>query len=223
MNKDILYHGSQFIIDKPEYGKGKIHNDYGRGFYCTKHKELAKEWAVSENINGYINTYEIDMSKLKILDLRNDCYSILHWLALLLDNREFSVRSPVALRGRQFILENYLIDTTEYDLIIGYRADDSYFSFARDFINNTISVEQLNYAMKLGELKEQYVLVSQKAFENITYINSEPVSSFEYYPKRKQRDENARKAYFDQLNAADINGIYIRDLINGVLPNEKSL
>ena len=169
MNKDILYHGSQFIIDKPEYGKGKIHNDYGRGFYCTKHKELAKEWAVSENINGYINAYEIDMSKLKILDLRNDCYSILHWLALLLDNREFSVRSPVALRGRQFILENYLIDTTEYDLIIGYRADDSYFSFARDFINNTISVEQLNYAMKLGELKEQYVLVSQKAFENITY------------------------------------------------------
>ena len=223
MNKDILYHGSQFIIDKPEYGKGKIHNDYGRGFYCTKHKELAKEWAVSENINGYINTYEIDMSKLKILDLRNDCYSILHWLALLLDNREFSVRSPVALRGRRFILENYLIDTTEYDLIIGYRADDSYFSFARDFINNTISVEQLSYAMKLGELKEQYVLVSQKAFENITYIDSEPVSSFEYYPKRKQRDENARKAYFDQLNAADINGIYIRDLINGVLPNEKSL
>ena len=153
MNKDILYHGSQFIIDKPEYGKGKIHNDYGRGFYCTKHKELAKEWAVSENINGYINTYEIDMSKLKILDLRNDCYSILHWLALLLDNREFSIRSPVALRGRQFILENYLIDTTEYDLIIGYRADDSYFSFARDFINNTISVEQLNYAMKLFRRK----------------------------------------------------------------------
>ena len=163
------------------------------------------------------------MSKLKILDLRNDCYSILHWLALLLDNREFSIRSPVALRGRRFILENYLIDTTEYDLIIGYRADDSYFSFARDFINNTISVEQLSYAMKLGELKEQYVLVSQKAFENITYFDSEPVSSFEYYPKRKQRDENARKAYFDQLNAADINGIYIRDLINGVLPNEKSL
>ena len=223
MNKDILYHGSQFIIDKPEYRKGKIHNDYGRGYYCTKHKELAKEWAVSENINGYINTYEIDMSKLKILDLRNDCYSILHWLALLLDNREFSVRSPVALRGRQFILENYLIDTTEYDLVIGYRADDSYFSFARGFINNTISVEQLSYAMKLGELKEQYVLVSQKAFENITYFDSEPVSSFEYYPKRKQRDENARKAYFDQLNAADINGIYIRDLINGVLPNEKSL
>ena len=78
MNKDILYHGSQFIIDKPEYGKGKIHNDYGRGFYCTKHKELAKEWAVSENINGYINAYEIDMSILKILQA-------LHHLKMLLN------------------------------------------------------------------------------------------------------------------------------------------
>ena len=223
MNTIVLYHGSQFIIDEPEYGKGKLHNDYGRGFYCTRHKELAKEWAVSENINGYVNSYEISMSLLKVLDLRNDRYSILHWLALLLANREFSVRTPVALRGKQYILENYLIDITEYDLIIGYRADDSYFSFARDFINNTISVEQLSYAMKLGELKEQYVLVSNKAFEHITYIDSEPVSSFEYYPKRKQRDEKARKAYFDQLNETNISGIYIRDLINGVPLNEKSL
>ncbi len=223
MKKEILYHGSQFIIGKPEYGKGKLHNDYGRGFYCTKHKELAKEWAVSENINGYVNSYEIDMSVLKILDLRDDRYNILHWLALLLDNREFNVRSPVAFRGKQFILENYLIDTTEYDVIIGYRADDSYFSFARDFINNTISVEQLNYAMKLGELKEQYVLISNNAFERLTYIDSESVSSFEYYPKRKERDEKARKAYFDQLNSVDINGIYIRDLINGVSLDENSL
>lgn len=223
MNKDILYHGSKFIINRPEYGKGKLHKDYGRGFYCTKHKELAKEWAVSENINGYVNSYKIDMSKLKVLNLKDDSYNILHWLALLLNNRQFSVRSPVALRGKQLILDNYLIDTSQYDLIIGYRADDSYFSFARDFLNNTISVEQLSYAMELGELKEQYVLVSHKSFDYITYIDSEPVDSFEYYPKRKKRDENARKAYFDQLNTADINGIYIRDLINGVLPNEESL
>ena len=50
----------------------------------------------------------------------------------------------------------------EYDVIIGYRADDSYFSFAKDFINNTISVEQLAEAMRLGELGIQIVLKSER-------------------------------------------------------------
>lgn len=58
--------------------------------------------------------------------------------------------------------DNFLIDITGYDVIIGYRADDSYFSFARAFINNEISLTQLSYAMKLGKLGEQIVLKVQK-------------------------------------------------------------
>ena len=38
-----LYHGSEFIVEKPEFGKGARHNDYGRGFYCTENPELARE------------------------------------------------------------------------------------------------------------------------------------------------------------------------------------
>lgn len=212
---DVLYHGSSVIVEKPEYGKGKPYNDYGRGFYCTRHIELAKEWAVGEKDDGYVNKYEIDLSKLEILNLLDEKYHILNWLALLLKNRDFNVHSPVSLQGKQFILDNYLLNTEEYDLIIGYRADDSYFAFARDFISNTISLDQLSYAMKLGELKEQYVLISKKAFDLIRFVSSELVKSEEYYQKRKTRDENARHAYFDQLNITDMNGIYLRDLING--------
>ena len=36
MSNMILYHGSPEIVRKPEYGKGKPYNDYGRGFYCTE-------------------------------------------------------------------------------------------------------------------------------------------------------------------------------------------
>ena len=215
-----LYHGSPLIVEKPEYGKGKPYNDYGKGFYCTKHFELAKEWAVGENSDGFVNKYEIDLSKLKILDLLDQKYNILHWLALLLKNREFSIKSPVSVRGKEFILNQYLINTDSYDLIIGYRADDSYFAFARDFISNTISLEQLNYAMKPGELKEQFVLISEKAFEKIKFISSEPVSRIEYFPKRKTRDENARNMYRKQLDEMDINGVYLRDIINGAQISE---
>lgn len=38
-----LYHGSEKIVQKPLYDYGKSDNDYGRGFYCTKEVELAKE------------------------------------------------------------------------------------------------------------------------------------------------------------------------------------
>ena len=35
MSKLTIYHGSPEIIEKPQFGKGKTYNDYGRGFYCT--------------------------------------------------------------------------------------------------------------------------------------------------------------------------------------------
>ena len=38
-----IFHGSKKIIEKPQFGVGKIHNDYGRGFYCTESLEIAKE------------------------------------------------------------------------------------------------------------------------------------------------------------------------------------
>ena len=52
MAEMILYHGSVSIIEQPTFGKGKRHNDYGLGFYCTQSLDLAKEWAVEENRGG---------------------------------------------------------------------------------------------------------------------------------------------------------------------------
>ena len=62
MEKIILYHGSEKIIKKPILTGGKISNDYGQGFYCTKHLELAKEWAVDDERPGFVNSYEIDIT-----------------------------------------------------------------------------------------------------------------------------------------------------------------
>ncbi len=76
MGKVTLYHGSEAIIQKPEFGKGKTYNDYGVGFYCTEHIELAKEWACTESADGYVNQYSIDMNALKVLNLSSDAYNI---------------------------------------------------------------------------------------------------------------------------------------------------
>ena len=162
MSKQIIYHGSNEIIKKPLYGKGRLTNDYGMGFYCTEHLELAKEWACNESVDGYVNKYEIDIENLSVLNLCSKEYTVLHWLALLVKYRTFRISTPLMKNSVEWLLENYLIDLSSYDIVIGYRADDSYFSFARAFINNEISLDQLSYAMKLGKLGEQIVLKSLK-------------------------------------------------------------
>ena len=192
-----LYHGSSNIIEKPIFGYGKRYNDYGLGFYCTDSLEMAKEWAAGKERDGYANCYELECDGLQILDLNESEYSILHWLTVLLQNREFNVPSGLALESKEYLIANFAIDYESYDAIIGYRADDSYFAFAQDFINGTISYRQLNNAMHLGKLGQQFVLKSESAFERIKFFDSEIVKSDEWYAKKLWRDKAARSEYFN--------------------------
>ena len=213
MAKIILYHGSEKIIETPEVNGGKENNDYGRGFYCTKHLELAKEWAVEENRSGYVNKYELELEKLKVLNLNDKKYSILHWLTLLLEHRTFRINGPVAQDGLNYLKKRYHIDISEYDVIIGYRADDSYFSFARAFISNSISVSQLEKAMYLGELGEQYFIQSPKAFSRLKYKEALFVDSVEYFQLKDYRDKKAREDFNKISSTIERNGVFILDLI----------
>ncbi|MBR4982577.1 MAG: DUF3990 domain-containing protein [Lachnospiraceae bacterium] len=209
----ILYHGSNNIIKQPFLGGGKIYNDYGQGFYCTDKIELAKEWACTEEISAYVNKYELDMTGMKILDLSSEKYSVLNWLAILLKYRRIRITSPIMKRGIEWLISHFDLDISAYDIIIGYRADDSYFSFARAFVNNQISLKQLEYAMNLGELGIQYVLKSDKAFQTLKFAGYEVVDREVYHIKRKRRDEDTRRTYMSELEHEVEDGVFIRDLM----------
>ena len=218
--KEIVYHGSEKIIEKPEYGLGSLHNDYGRGFYCTREVALAKEWACSKGNDGYANSYELDYSGLLVLNLNSDDYSILNWLALLAENRTYWQQGSISKEAKDYIKQNFLIDISGYDVIIGYRADDSYFSFAQDFVSGTISLGKLSKAMRLGRLGEQIVLKSKKAFERIKYIGNELALAEEYSIKKANRDALARREYRQtKAVSADINDIYILDIMREGIKN----
>ena len=224
MSRLTLFHGSSEIIEKPLFGKGKTYNDYGKGFYCTESEELAKEWACTEGVDGYANQYEIETDGLNIVRLSSKEYTILHWLALLMSYRKIKITTPVMKRGTEWLKEHFLVNLEEYDVVIGYRADDSYFSFARAFVNNEISLKQLNYAMQLGKLGEQFVLKTEKAFEAIRYIGHQSADNTIYYARRKARDEEARTAFMAELEREDMNGLYMRDLIReGVTADDARL
>ena len=219
----IIFHGSTEIVEVPVFGKGSENNDYGKGFYCTESLELAKEWACPTVQDGFANQYEFDMTGLNVMYLNRDGYSILNWIAILLQNRIFPKRSPIARQASEYLLNGFLPDTTGYDVIWGYRADDSYFTYAKDFLNNTISVGQLARAMKLGELGEQVVLMSPKAFERIRFIKYEIADGSIYHNRRMERDERARRAYLDNHGedfSVTINDLFVRDIISQQVNND---
>lgn len=219
MEKQIkIYHGSEKNIIKPIFGEGKKNNDFGLGFYCTKDINLAKEWAVSSLKDGFANKYILNIEYLKILNLNSYEYTILNWIAILVEHRLFSLKTPVAQRAKKYLIDNFGINVNAYDVIIGYRADDSYFDYAESFLNNSITVEQLAKAMKLGKLGEQIVIKSQYAFSCLTYDGFEIAKKEEFYEYRKVRNDNANKMYLNILED-ESDGLYIQDIIRLEIKN----
>ena len=215
----IIYHGSEKIIEQPTFGEGKQNNDFGLGFYCTSNEDLAKEWAVSSLRDGFSNRYTLDTEYLNILNLNSPDYTILNWIAVLIEHRLFSIKTPVARRAKQYLIDNFGINVNAYDLITGYRADDSYFDYAETFLNNGISVEQLARAMRLGKLGEQIVIKSKFAFSRLKYEDFDLAEKSLYYVRRKARNDEANKLYLDMLEE-ESDGLYIQDIMRGGITNQ---
>ncbi len=208
-----LYHGSAKIIEHPAFGSGNPRNDYGLGFYCTEDIEMAKEWSCGEDTDGFANRYVLDASGLTVLNLSDGGYHILNWLAVLLENRTFSLAVGLAVEARDYILKNYLPEYRDYDIIRGYRADDSYFAFASAFLNGSISLRQLQNAMRLGKLGEQVVLKSRLAFDRLTFCGVVKADKSLYYPKKAHRDRKAREDFRTQKGMSVVDDVFILDII----------
>lgn len=210
-----LYHGSLFIVENPDFNYENVDNDYGKGFYCTQCKGLAKEWAsktATVNRKGFLNEYRIDLSNMKILRLDSspNIKNVLIWLCILTENRRVSLSN---------IQQNYLDelrgycdvpDYNSYDIITGYRADDSYFTCVKDFLSLGCSLEKVSNAFKSGSLGNQVVLKSKKAFDAIKFVGKSRVP-IKYKDDYFARDSFARN-YFKY--ARDTGHTTIVDVVN---------
>ena len=223
MMPDItLFHGSEQIIETPTLSLGNTHNDYGRGFYCTLEEDMAKEWACKKNSDGFVNAYTLDTSGLRILDLSDGAHTVLNWISLLLKYRTFKLTSPIAIDAREYLIDHFASDISVYDIVVGYRADDSYFRYAESFVENSLPLRSLDRALLLGKLGMQTVLVSEKAFDQITFINAIPVDKSEYYPKFLRRDTTARETYSKEIAKSKSyrDDIFVLDILRQEMTND---
>lgn len=198
-NTITIYHGSDKIIQQPQYGFSGKANDYGQGFYCTGDIERAREWAAGHDKENscYVNKYSLNLADLNIFNFGNTEYNILHWLTTLLENRTLSGydMDDEMLAAQRYLISKYHVDLSNTDVVIGYRADDSYFTFVRDFLSGLITLTQLQSALHLGNLGEQVVLISKEAFNALKFIGIEHVAYKKYYNLFMKNDSQARYLY----------------------------
>jgi hypothetical protein len=194
MERIILYHGSPNQQVSPRYGLGDEKHDYGKGFYLTENLELAKEWAVCrpDERNGWVHKFSLDITDLKVLDFQE--HNILSWLAELMKHREAADSKRYRVLSRKFI-EKYGIESENYDVIKGWRANASYFYIAREFVRDNIDVEILEELLSLGGLGIQYCIKSERAYEKLLEIKEELtcVDFREFNEKYNERDVSARE------------------------------
>lgn len=202
MKKIKLYHGTVDKIVNPTYGKGEKKHDYGQGFYLTENINLAKEWAVCKptNLNGFVHQYELDIEDLKILDFREK--GVLSWLAELMKHRPAADSKRYSVLAKKFI-DKYGIDTDEYDVIKGWRADASYFYIAKEFVRDNVDMDILEELLSLGGLGIQYCIKSELAYSKLREINDgfQIVPYAEFNEKYNKRDIEARRKMHELIDS----------------------
>ena len=175
----LVYHGSDHIIHTPIYLGGKDDNDYGNGFYTTEYEDRAKSWAAlnGDPSHSIVNKYELDLDGLNVLNLAD--FGVLAWIAEVVSNRGTSQEATEILGKR--LVEMYKVDTSLYDIIKGYRADDSYTQVIEAFLLNQMNIAEVEKLFYKGSLGNQIFLKSEKAFSQIKWLGSYETASEEKY------------------------------------------
>jgi len=183
---------------------------------------MACEWACKKNTDGFVNAYSFDDTELNVLNLLDGQHTVLNWIALLLKYRTFKLDTELSIDARDYIIEHYSVDLSGYDVVIGYRADDSYFQYAESFVSNGLPLRSLNNALRLGKLGEQTVVISQKGFDRLKFIEANPVDKSIYYPKFLDRDTKARDTYRQEIkkNTSYRDDIFVLDILREEMRND---
>ncbi len=165
MDKVILYHGSTLRVDRPLCNVGREDLDFGKGFYLTRLKEQAVNWANRMRLIraadlAYINVYKLNMEQVLANEYRlfNMSSYNQEWLDFIVQSRN----------GKKPWLP--------YDIIEGGVADDKVIDTVEEYISGNITVEQA-----LGQLihkhpNNQMCILNQEIIDNhLTYIESIPI------------------------------------------------
>jgi len=167
-----VYHGSYTAISVIDLSKCEKHKDFGQGFYVTRFRKQAEEWAKKigdrNNTQGIVTEFEFFESAFtswnyKVLRFEDYCDE---WLDFIVLNRNPNNENP----------------THEYDIVEGPVADDKIQRRLDKFLKGKISKEDFLNELRYHEETHQICFCTSRALmmlENETNTNSDILFNIE--------------------------------------------
>ena len=159
-----VYHGSYTKVDRIDLSKCKPNKDFGRGFYVTKFRNHAEEWAkvIGEKYGteGFVSEYEFSendftksICKIKYFEAYNE-----EWLDFVVKNRD----------------KNRETSAHDYDIVIGPVADDKVQNTLRLYLKGKISKEKFLKMLTYHEETHQICFCKLNSLQTIDRIDDTP-------------------------------------------------
>ena len=150
-----LYHGSDTAVSQPLAKVGRRNLDFGEGFYVTKLRKQAADWAevIAErkgrNAQPTVSQYVFDRKRAESDGLRIKTFEAydLEWLDYV-----------VACRRGKPVWKHY-------DIVEGGVANDNVIDTVEDYEKGIITAEQALGQLRYKKVNHQICFVSQKAID----------------------------------------------------------
>lgn len=182
-NRLILYHGSKTGIVGDIAPISRSECDFGQGFYMGT-STLQPLTLVCAEDKPKFYTVELDLSGLKVLNIEIG----LEWALLIAYYR----KEMESAKGTE-IYEKYATLADDYDVIVGYIANDRMYTELSRFFNKTLSDVALIHCLSALDLGKQYVAVTEKACKQIKILKEEKLSQLELNLLRDMSIERRKK------------------------------
>ena len=181
--KVILYHGSKSGIRGAIAPISRESCDFGKGFYMGTDR-IQPLTLICNYPNAKIYTLSVELSELKIFDVEVG----LDWALLIAYNR-----GKMESVKNSSIYNRFACLSKDYDMIVGYIANDRMFVVLDRFFNGEITDLALINSLSALKLGKQYVALTEKACKKIKIINEQEISENDRDRLKKESDVNRSK------------------------------
>lgn len=178
-----LYHGSKFGINGTIEPNSRTRCDFGKGFYMGTNRTQPLT-LICNYPNAKLYTLNVDLSELKILDVGIG----LDWALLIAYHRgkmESVKHSPIYDRYANF--------SKNYDIIIGYIANDRMFVVLDRFFQGEITDLALINSLSALKLGKQYAAITQKACQKIEILAMQELTESDREKLKQESETNRSK------------------------------
>lgn len=189
-----VYHGSYVAIRTIDLSWGRPDRDFGRGFYVTRFREQAQEWAnrkgEDKHVQGIVSEFIFDeciWEDVELKLLRFDGYTE-DWLDFIVKNRQNRTRTK---------------QMHDYDIVEGPIADDAVTVRVNDYIRGDVSKKDFLEELKFRRPTHQICFCTTASLQALEYIDSRSEWNIEHLGNHIIRQIMADKN-IDDVQAADI-------------------